>query len=116
MLAIDTDTGGTGRSSRPPAIGGRPRRGPRGLTVGLVCTTALALSTPAVAGDPAFGAVIGAGAGAIIGHTVGGPDAAVVGGVIGAVAGAAVGHAQRHATVSVHYRPFPPTYAPPLYA
>lgn len=116
MFAIDTDTGGTGRSPRTPALGGRLRGSARALAAGFVCTAALAFSAPATAGDPAFGAVLGAGAGAIIGHTVGGSDAAVVGGIIGAATGAVVSQAHRHAAVSVHYRPFPPTYAPPIYA
>jgi hypothetical protein len=43
----------------------------------------------ATASDELGGALLGAGAGAVVGHVIGGRDAAIVGGFLGAVIGAA---------------------------
>lgn len=42
------------------------------------------------ADDTLFGAVLGGGAGVLVGHAVGGRDGAIVGGALGAVAGAVI--------------------------
>jgi hypothetical protein len=51
----------------------------------------LALTPGARASDALIGALLGAGAGIVVGHAVGGQDGAIVGGGIGAIAGAAIG-------------------------
>lgn len=51
----------------------------------------LALTSAAQAGDALIGALVGAGAGLVVGHAVAGRDGAIVGGGIGAIAGAAIG-------------------------
>lgn len=83
------------------------------LARAMVGLAALGLGSTAMAGDPLPGALFGAGAGAIIGHSVGGSDVAIVGGIIGAVTGAAIaaGHGSRG--VAVHYNPGY-GYAPPV--
>ncbi len=48
-----------------------------------------AFGNNAMASDELAGALIGAGTGAVLGHAVGGHDAAVVGGFLGAILGAA---------------------------
>ena len=89
------------------------------LVRALVCVATLGITGTAVAGDPVVGAVFGAGAGAIIGHSVGGPDAAILGGIIGAMTGAAISGSQGPRRIMVHngrgygYGPPPVIYAPP---
>jgi hypothetical protein len=51
---------------------------------------AAALSTPASAGDPLAGALIGGGIGAAIGHSTGSHNGAAVGGVLGAIVGSSI--------------------------
>ena len=79
-------------------------------------TLALALgllsSGAALADDAVLGALIGAGAGAVVGHSVGGRDATIIGGAIGAAAGAAIG--SQHTASRVEYVA-PPVYAAPAY-
>jgi hypothetical protein len=88
----------------------------RNLARGLIGLAALGLGGTASANDSVAGAILGAGAGAIIGHTVGGPDAAVAGGLIGAMTGAAVASSHFRPGVSVHsaggYGYPPPAYYP----
>ena len=55
------------------------------LSLGLLSTTT------AMADDAVWGALIGGGAGAAIGHSVNGRNGAVVGGALGAATGAAIG-------------------------
>ena len=80
-------------------------------------TLALALgllsSGAALADDAVLGALIGGGAGAVVGHSVGGRDATIIGGAIGAAAGAAIG-SQRGAS-RVEYVAPPVYYAAPAY-
>ena len=80
-------------------------------------TLALALgllaSGAALADDAVLGALIGGGAGAVVGHSVGGRDATIIGGAIGAAAGAAIG-SQRGAG-RVEYVAPPVYYAAPAY-
>lgn len=56
-------------------------------------------SSAAMASDQLAGALIGAGAGAVVGNAVGGRDAAVAGGFIGAILGAAVADHDHHRTI-----------------
>lgn len=56
-------------------------------------------------GGAVLGGAVGAGAGAAVGHSVGGRDGAIIGGAIGAAAGAAIGHDQ--STVQQPQRPVP---------
>jgi hypothetical protein len=76
---------------------------------------ALGLSGAASAHDSVAGALLGAGAGAIIGNSVGGPDAAVAGGIIGAVTGAAVASSYGRPGVAVHYQGGYGYAPPPVY-
>ncbi len=82
----------------------------RAVARGLIGLIPLGAVGTAAAGDQVAATIFGAGAGAIIGHTVGGPDVAVVGGIIGAAAGAAIA-----APRVVHYRGPHPGYGPPVY-
>jgi len=79
---------------------------------GLIGLAALGAGGAAPAQDPVAGALLGAGAGAILGHAVGGPDAAVAGGIFGAVTGAAIASSAR--PYPVDYRTYgpPPDYYP----
>ena len=57
----------------------------------IAATVAIAtLSTPAAAGDPLLGALVGAGIGSAVGHGISGRDGAWVGGALGAITGASV--------------------------
>jgi len=80
---------------------------------GLIALAALGFGGSAMAHDQVAGALLGAGAGAIVGHAIGGPDAAVAGGLIGAVTGAAVS-SHHPPPLSVHYAGGY-GYAPPAY-
>ena len=55
-----------------------------------VIGTVAALCTPALA-DPVVGGLLGAGAGAAVGHSISGRDGALVGGALGAAAGYQIG-------------------------
>jgi uncharacterized protein YcfJ len=80
------------------------------------------LSANAMANDAILGAVLGGGAGAFVGHSIGGRDATIIGGAIGAAAGAAIAsdngrRDRRHVRVveerRVTYVAQPTYYAPP---
>lgn len=76
------------------------------------------LSANAMANDAILGAVLGGGAGAFVGHSIGGRDATIIGGAIGAAAGAAIAsdNDRRHVRVverRVTYVAQPTYYAPP---
>src|SRR6266478_10046653 len=62
------------------------------LVIGTIATAVAAatLPTPASAGDPVLGALVGGGIGAAIGHGVNGRNGAWVGGTIGALTGASI--------------------------
>ncbi|MEW5787038.1 MAG: YMGG-like glycine zipper-containing protein [Pseudomonadota bacterium] len=60
------------------------------LASALLITTLSAFGTAAHASDELLGALIGAGAGAVIGHAIDRDDGAAVGGILGAVVGLAV--------------------------
>ena len=80
----------------------------------LLLTSLLALGSPgANASDDLAGALIGAGAGAILGHAVNGGDGAIVGGFLGAILGAAVADDDDHRDHRARARPVP-VYAPPV--
>lgn len=68
----------------------------------------------AQASDQAAGAIIGAGTGAIIGHTIDRGDGAVVGGILGAIVGAAIADDDDYGHRRVVVRQPPrPVYTPP---
>lgn len=88
----------------------------RNFAGALIGMAALAAGTGAQAQDSVAGAIFGAGTGAIIGHVLGGPDAAVAGGLVGAVTGAALASAGNRSAVQVHYDGgYGGRYAPPRY-
>ncbi len=70
-------------------------------------TLALALgllaSNAATADDTILGALLGGGAGVLVGHSVGGRDGAIIGGALGAAAGAAI--AAQNDRPRSHYAP-----------
>ena len=69
------------------------------------------LSANAMANDAVVGAIIGGGAGAFVGHSIGGRDATIIGGALGAAAGAAIGSDRGRTTYverRVEYNPPPP--------
>lgn len=82
------------------------------IAIALLSTAAV--STAASASDRNVNTALGAVAGALIGNSVGGRDAALVGGVLGAVVGASVsgghddrryyGHQQAYRGQPVYYR------------
>ena len=82
------------------------------LIIAALATTAVAatVSTPASAGDPALGALVGAGVGAAIGHGINGHNGAWVGGAIGALTGASIA-----ANSGNYYGPGPAYYDGPAY-
>ena len=74
-----------------------------------------AFGDAALASDQAAGAIIGAGTGAIIGHSIDRGDGAVVGGILGAIIGAAIAdddddYGRRRVVVR---QPARPVYGPP---
>jgi len=81
----------------------------------LLLASLVALGAPAAnANDELAGALLGAGAGAVIGHAVNGQDGAVVGGFLGALIGASVADDDGGRGRAVIVRPGPrPYYAPP---
>ncbi len=80
----------------------------------LVMSGIAAFGSAASASDELAGALIGAGSGAIIGHSIDRHDGAVVGGVIGAILGAAIADDDDRRPVRVHRLP-PPVYEQPYY-
>jgi hypothetical protein len=75
-----------------------------------------AVSTTASASDRGVTTALGAVAGALIGNSVGGQDAAVIGGVLGAVVGNSLGDdGHRHAYRRGYYAA-PVSYRQPVYA
>jgi len=71
------------------------------------------LSANAMANDAVIGALLGGGAGAIVGQSIGGRNATIIGGAIGAAAGAAIGSDNGRTTYverRVEYIPPPPVY------
>jgi len=66
----------------------------------------LTLTQSAQAGDSLLGALLGAGAGVVVGQAVGGRDGAIIGGGIGAITGAAIAserHRARHVYAPARY-------------
>jgi len=84
----------------------------RPLVIAIIATTltSAALATKASAGDPALGALLGAGVGAAIGNSVNHHNGAWVGGAIGALAGASIA-----ANAGGYYDPAYGAYAPDYY-
>ena len=77
------------------------------MSVGLLSANA------ARADDALLGALLGGGAGVLIGHSIAGRNGSVIGGALGAAAGVAI--ATDHHQARVAYVP-PPVYAPqPVY-
>ena len=70
------------------------------------------LSANAMANDAVIGALLGGGAGAFIGQSVGGRNATIIGGAIGAATGAAIGSEQGRTTYVEHRVEYVPSYAP----
>jgi hypothetical protein len=85
----------------------------RSLIPALFITGLASLTNPAAANDQFASALLGAGAGAVIGHAVGGHDAALFGGIVGAMVGAAAN--DRDGPRVVVRAPFP-VYQPPRVA
>lgn len=88
----------------------------------LAGVVALASPVASASDDELAGLLVGAGTGAVIGHAIGGRDAAVVGGFLGAAIGIAAadddrdGYRRYNPRPDVRYRPAPPRYyAPPYY-
>ena len=82
----------------------------------LILSGALLFGPPASASDELSGALIGAGAGALIGQAIDRHDGAVVGGILGAVLGAAIADDDDHAPPRhhFHHRPaYAPVWSPP---
>ena len=79
--------------------------------LGITLILAALATTPALAGETVIGALIGGGAGAAIGHSIGGRNAAIIGGALGAATGAAIANNNSYDTRVVHSRPG--YYAPP---
>jgi uncharacterized protein YcfJ len=76
-----------------------------------------AVSTTASASDRGVTTALGAVAGALIGNSVGGQDAAVIGGVLGAVVGNSLGDDDRYRHARRRdYRAAPVYYQQPVYA
>jgi uncharacterized protein YcfJ len=85
------------------------------------------MSNPASSADPIAGAALGAGVGAVAGHSISGRDGALVGGALGAVAGYHIAkkhhgkhrhrHVRHYSPRPVHYyhRPARAYYAPRVY-
>jgi hypothetical protein len=96
----------------------------KSLAIGAIATAVAAgtLSTPASAGDPVLGALVGGGIGAAIGHSVNGRNGAWVGGALGAVTGASIaansGYYGSYGPPAVYSEPAPAYYggAPAYYA
>lgn len=85
----------------------------RVLIPALMLSGITALGNVAVADDQLAGALIGAGAGAIIGDSIDSRDGAIVGGFLGAMLGAAIADDDdRRVVHRHHYRPY---YGPPAY-
>jgi len=61
------------------------------LAVAVLATAAVTVSTSALAGDRGVNTAIGAVAGALIGNSIGGQNAALVGGLVGAAVGNSIG-------------------------
>lgn len=85
------------------------------LGIATVLSLGLATSSVALANDAVIGALIGGTAGAFVGRSMGGRDAAVAGGVIGAAAGAAIATQPRtyHQPRATYYPSQQAYYAPP---
>lgn len=97
------------------------------LATALLLTGMTALGGPANASDEVAGALIGVGAGALIGHSIDRCDGAVIGGILGAMVGAAIADDDddhRRVVVrdpprrltpppAVVFRPDRPVYGPP---
>lgn len=71
------------------------------------------LSANAMASDAVIGALLGGGAGAFVGQSIGGRDATIIGGAIGAAAGAAIGSERGRTTYVERRVEYVPPYAPP---
>ena len=63
----------------------------KNLLNAMVVSLGLLTAGVAMADDAVIGALIGGGAGALVGRSIGGRDATIIGGAIGAAAGAAIG-------------------------
>ena len=110
LLSIQTEVGAL---SRETAL-----ENPMKKTLSMTLFLAISLLPPtlAVANDRAIGALIGGGAGAVIGNAIGGRNATIVGGVLGAVAGAAIAaedRDDRYDDRRVRYYAPQQTYYPP---
>lgn len=83
----------------------------KSVIIATLFATGLAASGMARAADPIGSAILGAGAGALLGQALGGRDGALIGGALGAVAGAAAASAQRTSHRAYGYGD--PTYGYP---
>ena len=82
-----------------------------GITMAL--SLGLLVSNVAMANDAVLGALLGGGAGVLVGRSIGGRNGALVGGALGAAAGAAIGSEQQYrprVEQRVDYYPPPPVY------
>jgi hypothetical protein len=86
------------------------------LRITLALSLGLLSANAALADDAVLGALLGGGAGAVVGRSIGGRDATIIGGALGAAAGAAIGSEHRR-RARVDYAPAPVYYdAPPAYS
>jgi len=85
-------------------------------TASLLLASLISVASPVTrASDDQFaGLLIGAGAGAIIGHAVNGGEGAAVGGFLGAIMGAALADDDDHRRIVVRRPPPPPVYVAPV--
>lgn len=87
--------------------------------LGITITLAICLlsSGAAIADDAVWGALLGGGAGAVVGRQIGGRDGTIIGGALGAAAGAAIGSERGHGRVQYVAPPVSAVYytAPPAY-
>ena len=86
--------------------------------LGITLAMCLLVSTTALADDAVLGALLGGGAGALVGHSIGGRNATIIGGALGAATGAAIATSNSHGsrviyTAPAAYMPPPVAYMPP---
>ena len=81
------------------------------IAISTALLSACLLTTSAARADDAFfGAILGGGAGALVGKSLGGRDGAIIGGALGAAAGVAIADQHR---AHINYAPQPVYYRQP---
>lgn len=85
------------------------------LRIAMIFSIGLLSANLAMANDAVLGALLGGGAGAVVGRSIGGRNSTVIGGALGAAAGAAIGSNYRNPRAE-YYPPSPVYYGPPVYS